>query len=917
MKILFLYTRRMLSANKARTAVTLAGIILSFALLTAVLTGTSSLLHFMTEFTKLHDGDYYGVIYNCDEPDEKRLVESSEVTQSIRMGIVGTAKKGFGEEASLFEKAYVTIGSVDASYYDTMGVKILKGRFPENDSEIIVPQMMVAGREELKVGNTITWQIGQRIGSDGRAIDHQTARRADQNTENSCEEESILVEQTKTYTIVGISTNPGYVKPDDPSFLVLTTGEKTARSDLYFKMKKIDTVSTFATENFGDHEWAVNESLLRYLGRSSADMRYALFGMCAVLAVVIAIASVGLIYNSFSISLTERTRQFGLLKSIGATRFQIIMSVLLEAGFLALTAIPAGILIGCGGVQLVLSVLKSSFDGMIRSADEVYAQSISITFYTQIGYLFVAVIVGLITILLSAMIPAIRAGRITPIEAIRQTNDIKIANVKDSQSKNGLLGKLFGVGGMIAHRNAKRNRKPYRAICFSLATCLFLFLGGSGFIYYMRLSVKGLNVPYYYDYTVVFGNQYDEAIDEQYRTQEFHEKLVDQLNASSSIDQATYIRKTNLKVTAPESELTKVGKLELGQYIVNGQLYYQADIYFVEEKQYEQYLKQIGLEPSEYLRADNPKALILNATKGAIDFENGRRKFYEGTVFKDASELTNISITGQKRIGNAWHAYQDPDDPNTMIYIEGDGKNAKTEDDLTKIKVPLEESIEALPFEIGETIDADKYPYWAWAGNWAFVLPLSAYPEEAMMDLNTQDCIYITAIDLTRTLELITQLQKDTQGAFQIGTKLQNNIYEDSIMRILNVCLQCFLLLITLISLANIANTITTSVRLRTREYAMIRSVGCSKRTFLCMIAAENLSYTLRGFVIGACMGCVANYACYHYLQSAIYTNQVIPIHLYGIGAVAFAFVLGFSVVYTWKKVQRGQISEELRKEAF
>ena len=93
MKILFLYTKRMLAANKARTAVTFAGIVLSFALLTAVLTGTSSLFHFFSEYMKMRDGDYYGVIYNCDEEDEARLAQSGEVMQICRMGIVGVARR--------------------------------------------------------------------------------------------------------------------------------------------------------------------------------------------------------------------------------------------------------------------------------------------------------------------------------------------------------------------------------------------------------------------------------------------------------------------------------------------------------------------------------------------------------------------------------------------------------------------------------------------------------------------------------------------------------------------------------------------------------------------------------------------------------------------------------------------------------
>ena len=150
MKILFLYTKRMLAANKARTAVTFAGIVLSFALLTAVITGTSSLFHFFSEFMKVRDGDYYGVIYNCDEEDEARLAQSEEVTQSCHMGIVGVAEKGFGieHELSLSNRVYVAIGSVDADFFDTMGVRLIEGRLPENENEVIIPQMMTtAGKE--------------------------------------------------------------------------------------------------------------------------------------------------------------------------------------------------------------------------------------------------------------------------------------------------------------------------------------------------------------------------------------------------------------------------------------------------------------------------------------------------------------------------------------------------------------------------------------------------------------------------------------------------------------------------------------------------------------------------------------------------------------------------------------------------
>ena len=918
MKILFLYTKRMLAANKARTAVTFAGIVLSFALLTAVLTGTSSLFHFFSEFMKVRDGDYYGVIYNCDEEDEARLAQYEEVTQSCRMGIVGVAEKGFGieHELSLSNRVYVAIGSVDADFFDTMGVRLIEGRLLENDSEVIIPQMMTTAGKEFHVGDTITWQIGKRIGSDGRVIQHQEQRREDRSNEDFCEKETIQAEHAKTYTIVGISTNPGYQMFAEPCYLVLTTGVQTKTSDIYLKTKSIDDTSDFIAKNFGDHQSKINETLLRYFGKGVSNVRYMLFGMCAVLMVVIAIASVALIYNSFSISLTERTRQFGLFKSIGATRFQVMTSVFFEAGFLAVSAIPAGLFIGCAGVSCVFKILKNNFDAMINSAGAAYAGSVSIIFYTKVWYLVVAAVAGIITILVSAMVPAMRAGRISPIEAIRQTNDIKDPKFAKSIRGRGILGMVFGVGGLIAHRNAKRNKKSYRAISFSLAICLFLFLGGGGFIYYMRLGMKGLNVPYYYNYHIQFNSIYNDTFDPEYLTQEFREKLVSQLRTSSSVSDAVYIRKANLHIVVDESNLTDLGKLALGEYIVDGQMHDRVKTFVTKGDTYDGYLKQLGLNPEEYLRSENPKLLILNAVKGAADFDDGRRRFYEGAMFQDSSELSEISIMEQKKIGDASYAYPDPEDPSMMIYLVGDGRTAQSDDDFKKFKVPVEESIAKLQFEIGETVTAEDYPYWAWAGDWGFVLPLSAYNEELFIMPNIQDYAYVKTIDSERALELMSELRNEYDESFDIGMPPQTDQYEANMIRILNVCLMCFLILIVLISLANIANTITTAVRLRTREYALIKAAGCGKYTFLRMIFAENLSYTLRGFVIGGLMGALANYKSYSYLKYSIYTNKIIPIGLYAVGAAAFVLVMIFSTVYTWRKVKRGNICEELRQEA-
>ena len=156
--------------------------------------------------------------------------------------------------------------------------------------------------------------------------------------------------------------------------------------------------------------------------------------------------------------------------------------------------------------------------------------------------------------------------------------------------------------------------------------------------------------PYYYNYHIKFNDIYNDTFDPEYLTQEFREKLVSQLRTSSSVSDAVYIRKANLHIVVDESNLTNVGKLAVGEYIVDGQMHYRDQIYFVEDTQYEAYLKQLGLNPEEYLRSENPKLLILNAVKGAADFDDGRRRFYEGAMFQDSSELSEISIMDKRRL---------------------------------------------------------------------------------------------------------------------------------------------------------------------------------------------------------------------------------------------------------------------------
>ena len=149
-----------------------------------------------------------------------------------------------------------------------------------------------------------------------------------------------------------------------------------------------------------------------------------------ILVGIIAFGSISLIYNAFSISVSERTRQFGLLSSIGATKHQLTGSVLFEAFFLSIIGIPLGILSGIIGIGITFFFTGDMIAGFLYSDSDV-----TLSLHASIPALLAAVLVSLITILISAYLPARRAMKGSAIEAIRQSKDIIIRPRKVKTAK--------------------------------------------------------------------------------------------------------------------------------------------------------------------------------------------------------------------------------------------------------------------------------------------------------------------------------------------------------------------------------------------------------------------------------------------------------------------------------------------------
>ncbi|MFR8620393.1 MAG: ABC transporter permease, partial [Romboutsia timonensis] len=199
-----------------------------------------------------------------------------------------------------------------------------------------------------------------------------------------------------------------------------------------------------------------------------------------IVTVLVVICTIATVYNAFSISISERKKQFGILNSIGATKSQIIKLVFIEAFIVSVIAIPIGIVCGTISIDLVFRFIQRFFENSF-----IADMNLRVVYnpYIIIG----SILIVLITIGISAILPAITAAKISPLEAIKNSSNLKIGKVKDSK----IVRFIFKTEGVLAYKNLRRNKKKFRITLFSLIISVVIFISFSGF---MKLFIKANQV---------------------------------------------------------------------------------------------------------------------------------------------------------------------------------------------------------------------------------------------------------------------------------------------------------------------------------------------------------------------------------------------------------------------------------------
>lgn len=877
-----------LKMNRKRTIVTVIGIILATALLTAVATMASSLQTSLVSYQKQKTGSYHYVFGDVPSDQVKRIEDNRNVAQTYKKANIGYASL---PDSINEDKPYLYLIAMDQAAMENSSVKLLEGRLPQNDHELLLSRhIKTNGGVDYKVGDTLDLNISKRLLSDGSIADQNCPYTGEERLEPEFEasftvvgitarlDEEVEDRMAPGYTVITCMNLDGgnipkkYEKEADVYALYTKQGLKNRAqvtadiigADPSWMKQFLFQNGTMSIEEIErnldacDYSFTENTYLIRY---ETLDFRESMFAfMYSVIAVVITIivvASVFCISNSFAISITEKMKLYGMLASVGATPGQIKKNVRYEAFLLGVAAIPIGLFSGVFACFAVIWIINYFFpEGLY----------ITLEFHTSWTAILAGAVLSAVTIYLSAEQPAKKAAKVSPIAAMHGQSEITIR--KKEVSSPGWVKKFFGAGGVIAYKNMKRNRRKYRVSMLSIIVSVTIFIALFSF---MDMMVDGMQY-----YTNRDGANLILQLSDWQNNRELLETSVKE----NGVEKAVLERSTDLVM--PEADIPYTEESEHFYPEEYRESYEAIRMISLGDTEYRSYLKKLGLDYDTV----KDQAILLN---DSFMDQDGKTVSYVATSWKQGDTLN----------GWAGAAYGSMDD-GTLVGADGEAFAFSEEQKAT---LTIAKVTEELPF--GET------RYFRPAG----LLIVS----DAWMDAHVPDNEY-TDIRAGYRCENADELQDVLIEDY--GFSEQNMINQDeeqrqtdSLLAVVSIFLYGFITIISLIGITNIFNTITTSMELRSREFAMLRSIGMTGKEFRRMIFLENLFSGVKALAVGILLGCGLSYLIYWRLADGMDTGYQLPVFAIFVSVIAVALLLSGIMQYSLAKLHRQNLIETIRTE--
>lgn len=818
-------TTRYLKSNKKRSILTIIGIILSVALISTIGLFLKGLQAAEVQTTKDDYGSAHLVCQNLDKSTVNKITNNPKVA---RCGYYKADKNVITFDNKLpVQKISATNKGLELLQY-----RIKEGRFPKNNNEIALEKWVL-----LKI------DPNSKIGS------------------------SITIEN-KSYTVCGILNNDINAQLKNMG-TILTVDNNIDTNGAYFLVEfsskvNIRNAINEVEKQAGKNNYSENTPILIVEGiNNNSDTYKGIFQILAVIIGIVVVATVAVIYNSFHISVVERIKQFGLLRAVGSTPKQIRKIVLKEATILAVIGIPLGLLLGIFAMFMITIVFK-----LINKNFEQF-----ISFTVSPSILIISALVGLAAIYVSALIPAIMAGSISPLEAISSRTSIKKEKIK--KRKNIIASKLFGFEGSLAAKNIKRNKKRYRITIFSIIISVVLFIVFKSFTDMSFRIDSDINESTNTSFTISKTN-----------TTEIDDKMLNEIKDMNTV-------KNCYKIYSPIEFNTVIDKDKEINELKNFHDVYKNITY--NSKEMAQISASVRAYDEASLEASKKYLKSGSIDKTQLDNENGVILIYKNRIDDEKLKKTYMGPIGDIKVGDDISLQKNTPGQDETAF--GSGKTVKVKVLAIVKNIPFDYNRSGINFITTENT-AKKL-----SDNDA----RAASPYQLQIKLNddkNEEGAY-------KKLQQIT----NSNPSLNIINNIDQNRNTKSSKLLVNFLLYGFVIVVSLISCINIINTMTTNLILRRREFATLKSIGLTQKGLRKMIVLEGLLYGIIGAIYGSVIGTSLSYLIYKGLSGIKTFSFSIPWTSIIISVVC-AVLLGYiAVLSPLRRINRDNLIETIREE--
>lgn len=976
------FTVKSLRANKVRTLVTIAGVALAAALLTAVLTTYASL----NDFLYRNEAALAGTWMACVEADGSSALDEKIADAQADSQVSGTAIMrdiGFAEltaDQQDTQGTYLAIRSIEGDVGDICGIEPSEGRLPENEHEI----MLFATWNDyggVSLGDTVTFNVGQRVarlapgeegsmsagtmtaswGVQGEAHESEITDGAPLNSSMGVLEadidggifnEEVTNTEERTYTVVGFYDRPGYALSTAAGMVGVTAGAAApdAFTDVFLTLNDVTNtqqVEEAAEALFPDEHVVLHTAMLRYMGVSSDSSIWTTFyGLVVVLAAVIVVACVSLIFNAFNISVAERIKQFGLLSSVGASRRQLRRAVVLEGAIVAVIGIPCGLLIGLAGCAVTFAALGPALAQLAGSVEVPFRVAVN-------GWvLLVASVLTFVTVLVSVWIPAKRASRTNIIDSLRAASGSRVSRRGAARAAKctapsslwkarGAAGRVLGVGGMLARISRKRGTGKGRAASVSLALAIVLLMtAGSLSVFLGTLTdvVTGggelagevgvwaqLDVETPQPAAPMTPEAVAAANNELFARQaEVFAGAFHDLSQVAGAEPVGWKMGTGLYAMLPEAmagEALVDQENGMGGKMADGRVGTVGSVAYLDDAAFDDYAKSLGLDPADFRDPAHLRAIAL-----AQGYGNNGSVYQLLNVLREPGTLealTAATYHGEPAAGIGVGATSGEGNSEAFAfqpYLEGDDDGVEW--------FPLEEAeVQTVSVEVVALAEEAPAIASARGEGLQLIVPESVAAYQSFGNDAPIFYGYFNSADgdhgaLAEELATAGSAYFHDKSPYELAFYSFNDYIEqrDSnqmIATVVNVFCLLFAVILALIAMANVFNTVTNSLILRRRGFAVMKSVGLSNRQFRAMVAEECVAWCVRGLVPGVLLSLFVSFLLWQVISGSMTGLPfTLPWNYVALAAAMTIVAVGASVAYGMHRCRADNVVEALRADA-